>query len=115
MNRRWVSEQIAPAASQLAEMHGLKLTLLDGEEMFFRLQWWGKERLIWSVDLWPTFGDWARVEWDPNHKGPILPLPRPWTILDAVNAMIEAKDKQTSSPGERKRPKPTMGIRKRRH
>lgn len=95
INRRWLSEQIAPAAIQLAEANGLILEVIDESEIYFRLQWRDKDRLIWSVELWPTFADWSRILWDPEHTGPALPLPRPWTILHAVNAMIEAKNETT--------------------
>lgn len=121
INRRWLSQQIAPAAIQLASANGLNLELMDEAEIYFRLQWRDGERIIWSVDLWPTFADWSRVQWDPEHTGPALTLPRPWTILDAVNAMIAEKNGTTpeaalDKPIERKRSIPTRGgVRRRRY
>jgi hypothetical protein len=74
----------------------MKLETLDLEDRFFRLSRSRAGKLIWSVDLWPTMFDWSRVRWDPFHKGPILALPRTWTVLDAVDAMIEAEGRQAS-------------------
>lgn len=83
--------QIIPVAIERAEQNGLTLSVVDADDAHFRLTRHEGERLIWSVELWPTIDDFARVAWREGYKGPVLLLPRPWTILDAVEAMIQAK------------------------
>lgn len=106
--------QVLETAIDKAEASGLELKVLDTDARSFLLNYWRSGDLVWSVELQPTRDNFSLVKWDQEHRGPVLPLPRPWTILDAVNAMIEMKNLETAKSGERKRPKPTMGVRKRR-
>lgn len=94
-------KKLAERAADKAKAHGLELTTVD-DQGHFRLDRHVNGRLVWSVDLWPTVAEWSRVAWNPAFKGPVLPLPRPWTILDAVDAMIAAIDKAgTDEPPKR--------------
>lgn len=94
-------KQLAERAAARAAEHGLELTTVD-EQGHFRLERSVSGRLLWSVDLWPTISEWSRVAWREGFKGPVLQLPRPWTILDAVEAMIAAIDKVgTDEPPKR--------------
>lgn len=86
---RLIQQLISIAIGRAAE-NGLELSVIDEDDSHFRLTRSEGDRLIWSVDLWPTISDWSRVAWQEAYKGPVLPLPRPWTILDAVDAMIAA-------------------------
>jgi len=94
-------KKLAERAADKAKAHGLELTTVD-DQGHFRLDRHVNGRIVWSVDLWPTVAEWSRVAWNPAFKGPVLPLPRPWTILDAVDAMIAAIDKAgTDEPPKR--------------
>jgi len=93
--------KLAERAADKAKAHGLELTTVD-DQGHFRLERSIDGRLVWSVDLWPTVAEWSRVAWYPAFKGPVLQLPRPWTILDAVDAMIQTIEKVgTDEPPKR--------------
>ena len=93
--------KLAERAAVRAAEHGLELTTVD-DQGHFRLERSIDGRLVWSVDLWPTVAEWSRVAWNPAFKGPVLQLPRPWTILDAVDAMIQTIEKVgTDEPPKR--------------
>lgn len=87
-----VANQLIDVAKEFAEDNGLTFEVMNTDGQFFQIQWIVDGVLRWSVSLWPTINEWSRVSWDPEHMGPVLSLPRPWTILDAVDAMVEAKN-----------------------
>lgn len=102
-------EELAILADVKATANGLKLSVIDQDDKHFRLTYSVNDRLKWCVDLWPSVDEWNRVAWHPEHRGPVLQLPRFWTILDAVNAMIAAKDGTVAGvKPNRKRPKPRL-------
>ena len=44
----------------------------------------------WIYNLMPRVkGANPRVYSDPHHRGPFLPLPQEWTLLDAVKAAVQ--------------------------
>ena len=46
----------------------------------------------WIINLYPRrSGGNPRVYHDCHHRGPVLRLPRHWTLLDAVQAAIDAE------------------------
>ena len=104
-----LTQQLFAVAQQRARVNGLVLTEAEGAG-HFRLERFVADRLVWSVDLWPTIAEWSRVAWRDGFKGPVLELPRPWTVLDAVDAMIAAVAQENA--GGRKRPKPTLRRRR---
>lgn len=94
-------KQLFGVAKERAAANGLDLIEAEGDG-HFRLERSVGGRLLWSVDLWPTISEWSRVAWREEFKGPVLQLPRPWTILDAVDAMIQAIEKVgTDEPPKR--------------
>lgn len=102
-------KQLFVKAVERAKANGLELSEVEGDGCF-RLERSVDGQLLWSVDLWPTISDWSRVAWQEGFKGPVLQLPRPWTILDAVDAMIVAKA-EAGKPATKMRPKPRLGRR----
>ena len=103
--------QLFGVAQTRAKAHGLELSEVEVNG-HFRLERSVGGRLLWSVDLWPTIADWSRVAWREGFKGPVLQLPRPWTILDAVEAMITAIAEENIAADSRKRPKPSLRRRR---
>lgn len=99
--------QLAEKAIERAKANGLELSVVDESEGHYRLERSIGGRLMWSVDLWPTIGEWSRIAWRDGYVGPVLPLPRPWTILDAVESMITAVVSETT-------PRTITGLRRKR-
>lgn len=124
MSRRETEQQLFSLAKGKADANGLELIRFEGsldypdlnlefaERPFFRLSRSVGGVLRWSVDLWPSEDEFALIKWDPEHKGPVLRLPRYWTILDAVEEMITAIAAEKIAAESRRRPKPSL---RRRH
>ena len=73
-------------AVELAESNGLRLT--NPSTGCYQLRHLSRG---WILNLYPRCnGATGRLYWDPHHKGPFLPLPEHWTVMEVVEAMIKA-------------------------
>lgn len=81
---RKATDDYVPARS-LAEDHHWTLRNHDGQH--FALLGPG-----WILNLWPSSGRW---QYDPNHRGPPLHIPKSWTLLDVVHAAVDAEKERT--------------------
>lgn len=93
-----LAAQVIQIAMDRATVHELNLEAVDASEGHFRLTHSPGGKLKWAVEIWlPVSRDvyQGRIRWDPEHKGPMLTLPRLWTVLDVVDAMIAAKEECT--------------------
>jgi len=126
MSRRETEQQLFSLAKGKAGANGLELIRFEdslnypdlnlefAERPFFRLSRSVGGALRWSVDLWPSEDEFALIKWDPEHKGPVLNLPRYWTILDAVEEMITliAEENIAADAKFRRRPHPSLRRRR---
>lgn len=76
-------------AQRLATANSMDL-VQHGSPWHFSLTCLKNGRRIWLYNIYPSK---QRIWVNPKFKGPYLNLPRPWTFLDIVNAVIKAKEK----------------------
>ena len=80
-------EQTFDEAEQTAAAHGLRLT--NPSAGVYQLR---SDRQGWIINLYPRRqGATGRIYHDPHHRGPFLPLPCDWTLLDVVLAAVAAE------------------------
>lgn len=108
--------QFIELIQERAKSFGLCLEVVELAEHWFRLSYSNADQLVWSVDVWPSIicsgilpkrwderrschvqdYDPCQLRWSEEHRGPMLNLPRRWTLLDVVNEMNIAKEALTN-------------------
>lgn len=103
--------QFIELIQEKATQYGLCLEIIELDQHWFRLSYSDDKELVWSCDLWPSIicsgilpkkfdekksahvPDYepCQIKWNDPHRGPMLNLPRRWTLLDVVEAMYTAK------------------------
>lgn len=98
-DRAEASEATFFEASEAASLNGLRL--LNPSDGCYQLR---QHPTGYIINIYPRRnGANGRVYHDPNHPGPLLPLPRHWTLLDVVLAAIRIKNNQPA-PAEARLP-----------
>jgi hypothetical protein len=88
--RAELSERTYRAAERMAWERGMVLT--NPSDGCYQLRHRGRGYI---VNLYPRRkGITPRAYHDPHHRGPFLPLPENWTLLDAVVAAGRVWNKQ---------------------
>jgi len=89
IRRALKSENTFDDARALAAQHCMRLT--NPSLGCYQLRW-GKN---WILNLYPRrHGSAPRAYHDPHHRGPFLPLPEVWTLLDVVEAAVRCLESE---------------------
>jgi hypothetical protein len=96
MSRAAKSEKTYPAAVELAGHY--RMVLSNPSDGCYQLR---HVDLGWIINLYPRRnGASPRAYSDPHHRGPFLNLPQLWTLLDAVEAAVDAAPLQPAAKAE---------------